>query len=219
LNVDPGIEKQLNIKMSVNEAKDVILDHNGEILIPHPFDVMRNGIGKKISEVKGIVEVFNPGNIFGFEDNFARIAAEKLNLPMVANSDAHYLRMIGRGITVIDSEPDIDSIFRSIKKGKVRFENCKYVTWGEIKEWVLVKVSDSYDDIINNLTYGWEIDADYMKLANQRFLRFIEKKMLNIGVFRPESRILDIISRIAYLITNLYAWRARKGYESFIFSL
>jgi len=219
LNVEPGIEKELNMKMSVHEARDVISDYNGEILIPHPFDVVKHGIGTKIKEVKGIVEIFNPGNIFGFEDKFARIAAEKLKLPMVVCSDAHYTKIIDRGITVIESEPDIDSIFKSIKNGKVRFENCRYVTLREVKEWLLIRYSSSYDDIIKNLKDGWEIDETYMKLINLKFMRFIEKKTLDLGVSRPDSRIWDIVSNIVYFMTNLYASHTRRGYEPFIFSL
>ena len=219
LNVEPGIEKEFNKKMSVHEAKDVILDHAGEILIPHPFDVIRTGIGKNIKEIKGIVEIFNPGNIWEFEDRFARMTAKKLGLPIIAVSDAHWSELIDRGLTIIDSEPDIDSIFRSIKKGKVRFENCKYITWREIKEWSLIRVSNSYDDIIKNLKDGWEIDKTYMKLINQRFMRFIEKKMLDLGVSRPDSRIWDVMSYTIFFITNLYALHAKRTYEPFVSSL
>jgi predicted metal-dependent phosphoesterase TrpH len=219
LNVKPGIERELNKKMSVHEARDAILDYNGEILIPHPFDVIGNGIGKKIRDIKGIVEVFNPGNLFGFEDKFARIVAEKLKLPMIASSDAHYTKMIDRGITVVDSEPNIDSIFKSIKKGKVRFENCRYVTWKEIKEWALIRVSSSYSDMINNLKDGWETDRTYMKFANLKFMRFIEKKTIELGFSRPDSKIWDAISHMIFLIYSLYAWRAKRRYENFVFSI
>ena len=219
LNIEPGIEKELNKKMSVHEAKDAILDYNGEVMIPHPFSFMENGIGEKIKEIKGIVEVFNPGNIFGFEDKFAKIVAEKLKMPMVACSDAHYLKMIDRGITVVDADSDVDSILRSIKKGKVRFENCEYMTWDEIKEWALIRVSSSYNDIIKNLENGWEIDAKYMKFANLKFMRFIEKKTIQRGISRPDSKIWDMISYIIFYITNLYAWRAKREYAPFVFSI
>jgi len=219
LNVEPGIEKHLNRKMSVYEAKDVVLDYNGEILIPHPFDMRGKGIGTKIKEIKGIVEVFNPGNVFGFEDRFARIVAKKLRLPMIANSDAHWTEIIGRGLTVVDSELGIDSIFESIKKGKVRFENCKYLTWSEIKDWSLIRVSSSYNDIMNNLRDGWDIDTFYMKIANQRFLRSIEKMFVKVGTNKPDSKILDIIAYISRFFASLHSWRVRKGYEPFVFSL
>lgn len=219
LNIDSGIEKELNKKMSVFETRDVILDYGGEILIPHPFDVMKSGIGKKMKEIKGIVEVFNPGNIWEFEDRFAKIVAEKLSLPMVAVSDAHWSKFIDRGLTVVDSEPDIDSIFKSIKKGKVRFENCEYITWREIKEWSLIRISSSYDDIIKSIKNGWIIDKTYMKLANQRFMKFIEKKTLDLGVSKPDSKIWDVVSQATLLVTNLYAWRAKKRFGSFVFSL
>ncbi len=219
LNVEPGIEKELDRKMSVHEAKDVILDHNGEVLIPHPFSFMGNGIGRKIKEIKGIVEVFNPGNIFSFEDKFAKVVAKKLKLPMVACSDAHYAKMIDRGITVVDAEPSIDSIFKSIRRGKIRFENCNYVTWREIKEWSFLRISSSYEGIMENLKDGWETDKMYMKLADLRFMRFIEKKMLNLGVSKPDSRIWGLMSYIIFLMTNLKAWRTKKSYKPFVFSL
>jgi len=219
LNVEPGIEKELNRKMSVHEAKDVILDYGGEILIPHPFDMRGKGIGTKIKEVKGIVEVFNPGSIFGFEDRFARIVAEKLGLPMAANSDAHWTEIIDRGLTVVDTEPDVDSVFKSIKKGKVRFENCKYLTWSEIKTWSLIRVSNSYNDIMKNLRDGWEIDAFYMKIANRRFLRSIQRRFVKLGANKPDSKILDIMAYTTRFFANLYSWRVRIGYEPFIFSI
>lgn len=219
LNVKPGIERELNKRMSVFEARDTILDYNGEVLIPHPFDVVGNGIGKKIKEIKGIVEVFNPGNLFGFEDKFARIVAEKLKLPIIASSDAHYTKMIDRGITVVDSEPDIDSIFKSIKKGKVRFENCKYITWEEIKDWAFIRVFGSYDDILKNLGVGWKTDRTYMKFANLKFMRFIEKKTLELGISIPNSKMWDLVSYAIFLIYSLYAWRTKRKYAPFVFSI
>ena len=219
LNVEPGIEKEFNRKMSVLEARDIVLDHAGKILIPHPFDTMRHGIGKKIKDVKGTIEIFNPGNIFGFEDKLAKIIAEKLNLPIVACSDAHWIDMIDRGITVIDSEPDINSIFKAIEKRKVRFENCRYTTWKEIKKWTFTRISDSYLDIMDHLKNGWEIDTEYMKIANQGLIRLIQKKTLQSGISKPDNRTWSVISYIVFFLSNLYALRARRKYGPFVFSL
>ena len=127
--------------------------------------------------------------------------------------------MIDRGITVIDSEPEIDSIFKSIKKGEVKFENCKYITWKEVKEWALIRVSNSYKDIMENLMDGWKSDTAYMKLANQKFIRLIQKKTLELGISKPDSRIWDIVSYIIFLVYNLYAWHARREYAPFVFSI
>jgi hypothetical protein len=216
LNIEPGIEKELKKGIGLLEARDIILNHGGEILIPHPFDMRGRGIGKRIRDVKGVVEVFNPGNVFGFEDRFAKIAAEKLGLPMVACSDAHWYRMIDRGVTVVDAEPEIDSIFKSIRKKKVRFENCNYLTWEEIKKWSLVRVKNSYAHIKNKLKEGWEIDYAYMKIANLKIFRFIQEYVLEFSVKKPDSKILDILTLTSRLFANLYGWHKKGEYVDFI---
>jgi hypothetical protein len=216
LNVEPGIEKELKKGIDLLEARDIILSHGGEILIPHPFDMRGRGIGKKIKDVKGIVEVFNPGNVFGFEDRFAEMVAKKLGLPMVACSDAHWHKMIDRGITVVNAEPEIDSIFKSIRKGKVRFENCRYLTWKEIKEWSLIRVKNSYTHIKNKLREGWEVDYGYMRIANLKLLRFIQGRILEFGMRKPDSEILDILALISRFFANVYGWRRRREYLDFI---
>jgi hypothetical protein len=216
LNVEPGIEKELKKGIDLLEAKDIILSHGGEILIPHPFDMMGRGIGKRIKDVKGIVEVFNPGNVLYFEDKFARIVAEKLGLPMVACSDAHWLEMIDRGVTVVDCEPDVDSVFESIKKGKVKFENCEYLSWDEIKNWSIMRVIESYPKIRENLKNGWEVDCTYMKIANQRMIRLLERAILEFSFKKPKSKVLDFLAFISHFFTSFYGWRRRREYMDFI---
>jgi len=216
LNVDSDIGKNLKRSIDVFEARDLILDHGGEVYIPHPFDMRGTGIGQKIKDINGIVEVFNPGHIFGFEDKFARIVAERLNLPTVVASDAHWHVLLNRGITVFDSEPDIQSILKTIKDSKVRFENCEYLTLKEIKNWSMKRVTDSYQDIKDKLKNGWEIDQTYMKVANQRFLRLIQRGFLELGVRRPDSRFFDFFSYIPYFFASLYGRYKKKGYEALI---
>jgi len=216
LNVEPGIEKEFNRKISVLEVKDIVLDHDGEILIPHPFDMRGKGIGKKIKDVKGIVEVFNPGNVLGFEDKFAKITAKKLGLPMIASSDAHWPEMLDRGVTVIDSEPDINSIFKSIKKGKVRFENCEYLNWNEIRNWSLMRINESYLQVKENIKNGWEVDCNYMKIANQRIIRLIERAILEFSMKKPTSKALDFLAFVSHFFASFYGWHMRREYADFI---
>lgn len=216
LNVDSDIDRNLKKGIDVFEARDLILDHGGEVYIPHPFDMRGKGIGSKIKDINGIVEVFNPGNIFGFEDKFARIVAERLKLPIAAASDAHWSAMLNRGITVVDSDPDVQSILETIKDGRVRFENCEYLMLKEIKNWATQRVIDSYLDIKDKLKNGWEVDQKYMKVANQRFLRLIQRGFLEFGVRRPNSRLFDIFSHFSYFFASLYGRYRKRGYETFI---
>ncbi len=48
----------------------------------------------------------------------AKEIAQKLNLPCVGGTDAHYGPTIGYGYTVIDSEPNVDAIAKAIVNGK-----------------------------------------------------------------------------------------------------
>jgi len=216
LNLEPGIEEELKKGIDLLEARDIILSHGGEILIPHPFDMRGRGVGERIKDIKGIVEVFNPGNVLGFEDKFARIVAEKLGLPMVASSDAHWPEMIDRGVTVVDSEPDINSVFDSIKKGKVRFENCKYLSWSEIRNWSLMRVNESYFQVKERIKNGWEVDCNYMKIANQRIIRLIERAILEFSIKKPTSKVLDFLAFVSHFFTSLYGWHRRRDYANFI---
>ena len=68
--------------------------------------------------VNGIVEVFNPMNIFGFEDEIARIVASKLGRPMAVGSDAHTESLLGYCINLVSFEPDTYSILRSLRRGR-----------------------------------------------------------------------------------------------------
>lgn len=218
LGVEDGIDEKLKKYMSAEEACDLIRDFGGEIYIPHPFDIREKGIGTKIKEIDGIVEVFNSMNIFGFEDLYANIVATRLGKPKGVGADAHTLAMIPLGITVMNCEPDQFSILKNLRKGNVRFENCRYLTLREIKEWALQRISLSYQDIKNRIKYGWDIDIWYMIFANNQFLRYIENTALEVGVRRMHSNVWDLVSYVCYAFAVLYAKKTRKEYDIFLSS-
>ena len=43
--------------------------------------------------------------------------AERLGLPKVAGTDAHYGPVIGRTFTLIDAEPNVEAVVKAIAKG------------------------------------------------------------------------------------------------------
>jgi len=219
LGVDEGIEKKLNRDMSALEVSDVIRSCGGTVYIPHPFDVRKEGLGVKIREVRGIVEVFNSMNIFGFEDKFADIVASKLNLPKAVGADAHTHGMINSGITVIDSELDETSVLKTLRKGKTRFENCRYMTTKEMKEWVLERTTSSYDFIMSNIKNGWIIDKWYMNVANFKPIKFLEKEVLDFGVRNRKSKFWDVITNLSYVIASFYGQLSKREFYGFIATL
>lgn len=219
LDVDLDIEKKIDRSMTVLEARDVIKDCGGEVLIPHPFDIRNKGIGTKITEVKGIVEVFNAFNIFRFEDKYADFVATKLKRPKAVGADSHMPGSLNLCLTIVDSEPDIKSILKTIKKGKVRFKNCRHLTLKEMKGISLDRITKSYDYIKDEIKNGWEVDMKYMLLANNPLMRPIEDFVLEVGMRTKDSIIWDLVVYLSYFLAFLYGRKSRKEYAKFISTL
>jgi len=91
------------------------------IIIPHPFDILRKGIGKTIKKIDyDAIEIYNPGSILPIFNNRARSYAIKNNKIPVAGSDAHLPEAIGLAYTIIATTSNkLKSIYDSIRKGRV----------------------------------------------------------------------------------------------------
>lgn len=216
LDVDEEIEKYLRRGLNALEASDLIKDCGGVVYIPHPFDIQRKGIERKVKETDGIIEVFNSLNIFRFEDKLANIAASKLGRPKAVGADAHTPDMITSGIMVVNAELETQSILQSIKNGNVQFENCKYITLKQIKEWTLQRMILSYTDLKDKLKNGWEVDKRHMIIANSRFLKPLGRAVLELGVRKPNSKIWDFVADFSYVLTGLYAKFIEREFDTFV---
>jgi hypothetical protein len=219
LDVDLDIEKNIKRSMTALEAKDLIKDSGGEVYIPHAFDIRNAGIGVKIKEIEGIVEVFNSLNIFKFEDRYADFVAKKLNRPKAVGADAHLPRMVNMCLTVVDSEPDAKSILDAIKKGKVKFESCRHLTLTDMKELSLERVTNSYDFIKNKIKTGWDVDMGYMLLANNPLMKILQNLTLNLGLKTKKSKIWDLVIYISYFFASIYGRNTRREFDNFISQL
>jgi len=60
------------------------------------------------------IEVLNSRFILGKFNKRAVEMAETLGLPMLGNSDAHFVEMVGRAYTEIDAEPSVEAVFKAI---------------------------------------------------------------------------------------------------------
>jgi len=219
LDVDLDIEKKINRSITALEASDLIRDCGGDVYIPHPFDIRNKGIWREVKKIDGIIEVFNSFNIFGFEDKYADFVASKLNRPKAVGADSHMPETIKLCLTVVDSEPDVGSILKTIKKGKVRFENCRHLTLKEMKKLSFDRVTKSYDYIKNKIKNGWEVDMKYMLLANNPLMRPIENFVLDFGMKTKNNKIWDFVVYASYFLTFLYGKNSRKEFDKFISTL
>jgi predicted metal-dependent phosphoesterase TrpH len=123
-----NLKEDIPMDLSPVETCKLIKEQGGFVLVPHPFDRMRRGIGRgieKIVEYIDAVEVFNARTLF---DKFNRDSlefAEKNKLPKVAGSDAHFDKEIGSAYTIVDSEKRKDKILEAVKGGETRIVGSK----------------------------------------------------------------------------------------------
>lgn len=107
--------------LSADETVDRIHDAGGIAIACHPFALMKGSVGKHVSGKFDAVETINASAFpFNRATSKADQLAERLKLPKVAGTDAHYGPVIGQAYTLIDSEPNVEAIVKAIKNG-----NCK----------------------------------------------------------------------------------------------
>ncbi len=115
-----GLEDDMKQGLSLVETCKKAKKMGGFIVVPHPFDRFRWGVGKHIDDVIeyiDAVEAFNSMCVFDSFNKKAREFAEKNSIPMVAGSDAHFRNELGRGITIVECE-NKESILDAVKRGK-----------------------------------------------------------------------------------------------------
>ena len=115
----------LNVKKLIpkgfSAAETVLRIHNagGIAIACHPFVYFKGCLREKVSSTFDAIEVIN-ARAFPFKNSVkkAEEAAERFKLSRVAGTDAHYGPQIGYGYTVIDADPNVESIIAAIKTGR-----------------------------------------------------------------------------------------------------
>ena len=117
-----GCEEKIDRDLPAAETIDLIHDQSALAIIPHPYCFYRHGLLCK-ADYKDLkidaIETKNARFMVGYCNNKAKNLAKNENLPSLGASDAHYFKFVGDCYSKIDCEKDIDSVLKSIKKGKV----------------------------------------------------------------------------------------------------
>jgi predicted metal-dependent phosphoesterase TrpH len=114
LNVDKLIPRGL----SADETVDLIHEAGGLAVACHPYAMLKGSVGKHVTGKFDAVEAINASAFpFNRATSKAHQLAERLKLPKVAGTDAHYAPVIGQAYTLIDSEPNVEAILKAIKNG------------------------------------------------------------------------------------------------------
>ena len=110
------------------------------VIAPHPF-YLKHSLGR---EFERNIDLFDAVELAQFHfpwfDAFNRRAmriARKHGRPIIANSDAHNLWMLGCHYTLVDAEPTMPSIFRAVREGRVEWRSPHVSIWACVRMFVL----------------------------------------------------------------------------------
>lgn len=92
------------------------------VIAPHPFHFGFCCLGRKIIEYLDLFDAWEYSffylNWFNLNKRTVRLA-KKFGKKLVANSDVHDLRFLGKTYTLIDARLDKKSVFEALRKGRV----------------------------------------------------------------------------------------------------
>jgi predicted metal-dependent phosphoesterase TrpH len=111
------------------EVCDLIHEHGGLAIPPHPYDLFRAGIRFSTLETLPVdaIEVFNAATTLHRYNRYAFKYAQERSLPMTAASDAHHAAAIGTAYTIINCEQlSVKALLGQIVKGNEL--NQRYLT-------------------------------------------------------------------------------------------
>ncbi|MBV9008694.1 MAG: CehA/McbA family metallohydrolase [Verrucomicrobia bacterium] len=120
------------------EVCDIIHEHNGLAIPPHPYDLFRAGIRFATLETLPIdaLEVFNAATTLRRYNTYAFKYAQERGLPMTAASDAHHAAAVGTAYTIVHAaELSVQAMLAQIVKGNEL--NQRYLSPREsmLKTW------------------------------------------------------------------------------------
>ncbi len=92
----------------------------GFLIVPHPFDAMRKGVGSRIYSILDYVDAvegFNARTVMGRFNRKAREFVSEEGIPSVAGSDAHFLEEFGMTYNLVRSGKSREGILEAIRSG------------------------------------------------------------------------------------------------------
>jgi predicted metal-dependent phosphoesterase TrpH len=106
----------------------------GLVVAPHPFFPGRTCVGNLLDRHVLLFDAVERNAMFTASVNFNRRAEQwaiQNGKPVVGNCDVHRLYQLGTTYSIVDAEPNADSICDAIAAGRVRVES-RPLTWFEV---------------------------------------------------------------------------------------
>ncbi|WP_459192132.1 CehA/McbA family metallohydrolase [Halosimplex sp. J119] len=123
LNVDGEIDAGLSFAETIAQIRE----RGGIAVVPHPFQELRSGVLANISRAElreaDAVEVYNSRLVTGYSNRQARRFADRYDMPITAGSDAHVSDMVGRAVTLVDTDDRTpEGICRAVAAGRTTLQ-------------------------------------------------------------------------------------------------
>jgi predicted metal-dependent phosphoesterase TrpH len=134
-----NIDRNVPQSMGLIETCEIVKKLGGFLVLPHPFDKFRRGLGKSAYKVVGYTDAVEGLNARTMFDGFNRKAVEfsrENSLPVIAGSDAHFLEEIGKATTLIKSERGKEKVLKAIRSGRTEISGEKSGTKPHIKTFL-----------------------------------------------------------------------------------
>jgi len=113
-----NVQKPISQGLNVDETVDKIHDAGGIAVACHPVTLFKGSLGKHANSKFDAVEVINASALpFNYSVKHSQKIASRLDIARVGGSDAHYGPEIGCAYTIVDAEPKVQEIAKSISKG------------------------------------------------------------------------------------------------------
>jgi predicted metal-dependent phosphoesterase TrpH len=141
-----NVQERIPRGLSADETVDRIHEAGGIAIACHPFALLKGSIGKHVSAKFDAVEAINASAFpFSRATRQANLLAERLRLPKVAGTDAHYGPVIGQAYTLIDADATVEAVVKAIANGRcepagtaiplfMRLENQGRFFWKYLKK-------------------------------------------------------------------------------------
>ena len=125
-----GMERDLAKGMGVADTCRMAKAAGGFVVVPHPFDMSRNGVGNDMQGLLDYIDAIEVLNARCLRNGFNRKAldfAREHEIPVVSGSDAHFPSEIGGCFTELEIEGKLtqESVFGAISSGRTSVSGAK----------------------------------------------------------------------------------------------
>ncbi len=119
-----GVRENIQKRMTLEETVEKIREEGGEVVMAHPYDFMRKGVGKRMEKLQNvIIETQNGATFIQKFNEKAKQYAQKNKLGETGGSDAHRIKDIGMAYTRVGEKVEtVEELLEKIRKRETKGE-------------------------------------------------------------------------------------------------